>query len=343
MAVLMKTMCEPALRPNAYWCCAEADDPFDAVIQDVDDCSEMISMNTIGVFDVRTDHHKWPCSSSPSVQRSSWNIHDFDCGASLEFSLFPGDVLCVRPGEPGALMQLGSGGGFMGHVLLVIESPRCIRRHTTSALAFIDMWPAPNVQVAWAVKTLESTRHEEGFHESEQLLYVHESGRIYVMGEEPVDSNRIYKLEAPGDEVQLWHCPPKLRANFSWDLMQEVLADMKNNEANWSWSTAVRAVLLSADVSHNEEKASILQACKNSWTVDPICTTVVIVFWQRYLCRLAERTNADEGGSTPEINPTAWIVDWMPLKGDRALPGELMATMERCGWTFVSHLGKDQA
>jgi len=124
--------------------------------------------------------------------------------------------------------------------------------------------------------------------------------------------------------------------------MQHVLSDMKSQEASWSWATAVRAVLLSAEVSDQHEKASVLRMIEKSWTVDPICTSVVIVFWQRYLCRLAEIANAAGNANKAEVSPVVWIVDWMPLQGDRALPGELLGTMERCGWNMVSCVGQGE-
>merc|ERR1719491_271204 len=158
----------------------------------------------------------------------------------------------------------------MGHVLLVMESPRCIRRHTTKALPYAAMWPAPSIQVMWTVKTMESTSAEEGYHESQQLLFVDETGRILLVGEEPLrDASKLYKLEI-SEPVQLWQCPRQLRANFQRNVMREVLAQMKSSEMSWSWSTAARAVFMSAEVSMTVNEAK-LQMFKNSWKVDPIC------------------------------------------------------------------------
>lgn len=335
--------CQSGPKWENYFCCAEdaAEDNFDAAAQDdvvelgetPDSLPSIIQQ--MSAFDATNQQKPRQLGRAPAC---ATNVHHAqNAGPSLALS--PGDVICVRPREAGAFSQIGASGGFMGHVLLVIAPPKCVERHSKQALQYTDMWPNPDVQIMWAVKTLESTREEEGFHESDQLLFTDPRGQFFTVGEEPMLAERgFYKLEEP-EEVQLWLCPENLRKGFSNRVMQDVLAQMRTKEASWSWSTAVRALLLSAEVTHQDHKDQVLQSCKKSWTVDPICTSVVIVFWQRYLCRLADITNARQWAGCEEIDPASWIVDWMPLKGDRTLPGELMTAMQKTGWTIVSHLG----
>jgi hypothetical protein len=117
--------------------------------------------------------------------------------------------------------------------------------------------------------------------------------------------------------------------------MQEVLEKMRSSDASWSWSTAVRAFLFSADVSEDHESsANSMREIRACWKSDPICTSVVIVFWQKYLCKLAELHTGSDAMD--------WILRWMPVKADRALPGELLSAMERCGWIVVETLQQNR-
>jgi hypothetical protein len=183
---------------------------------------------------------------------------------------------------------------------------------------------------------MESRRNEEGFYQTDYFLFVDGIGSVYVLGEEPGD-NRFHRLEEP-EKVQLWQCPPALRKYFRVDFMHEVLGQMVEHEANWSWSTAIRAVLLPAEVPVDAEEASTLNKIMNGWKAEPICTSVVIVFWQRYLCKMAEESNATAHPNGLKVNPLEWIVNWMPLQGDRALPGEMLRALRQHGWVLISHL-----
>merc|ERR1712000_207818 len=92
--------------------------------------------------------------------------------------------------------------------------------------------------------------------------------------------------------------------------------------------TAFRAFFSSADLSRTLDGEDFLIHVKALWEAAPICTSVPITFWQRYLCRLAKGCNA----SAAEL-----IRKWMPLAADRSLPGELCSTMRKCGWTRAQH------
>jgi len=110
---------------------------------------------------------------------------------------------------------------------------------------------------------------------------------------------------------------------------------MRNHQASWSWSTAMRAVLLSANIpSYNSSHACTLDDIRECWLSDPICTSVVIVFWQRYLCQFAEEYNKMMSHQAP-TDALDWIYQYMPLKADRTLPGDLLSTLSRSGWAVI--------
>merc|ERR1740130_2021381 len=102
--------------------------------------------------------------------------------------------------------------------------------------------------------------------------------------------------------------------------MTQVLSDMKDNEASWSHFTAALAVLASAKLESAEgvQPEQTMEMVRGCWKREPICTSVVIIFWQRYLCELV-------AGS--EQQALDLILRWMPLKADRGLPGDLLGAM----------------
>jgi len=273
-----------------------------------------------------------------SVGNLTARVNTAPDGERLDLVLSPGDVLCVQ-GEAGAMTRLGATGGFMGHVLLVTAPPRGIHRHTTEALQFSSVWPNGNARVLWLVRTMESTRDAEGFHVADLLVYVEENtGNILTVAEEK--DNHFHKFDI-AEKVEVWQCPPELRTCFRLDVMHRVLAQMWRHEASWSWSTAIRAFLFSAKVPDDVRKATMMQEFQQCWSAEPICSSLVVVFWQRYLCELADVHNAARNITMTEVDALDWLLKWMPLKSDRALPGELLSTMSQCGWSLVSCISQD--
>lgn len=253
-------------------------------------------------------------------------------GDRLDKILRPGDVLCTQ-GDGGGLMRLGATGGFMGHVLLVTAQPRCVLQGSREAILFQNAWPE-GVRVLWLVRTMESTRSSQGYSESEYLMHVDDrTGRFLTIAEEI--NNVIHKLEKP-EPIDIWQCPEALRRGFRYDIMLKVLDEIRCFEGNWSWVTAVRAFFLSAQVS--EDNDSMLHELQQCWMAEPICSSLIVMFWQRYFCEYADSHNAHPGPNTTEVDALDLIMEWMPLKCDRALPGDVMSTMRECGWS--RHSGK---
>jgi hypothetical protein len=106
--------------------------------------------------------------------------------------------------------------------------------------------------------------------------------------------------------------------------MHAVLNDMRTNQKNWSWSTAVRAFLRAGGLSQQEEHPITMKEVQEAWHVEPICTSIVIRFWQQYLEKLALQASAD---------PLNLILRIMPLRADRVLPNELFIAMLACNWS----------
>jgi len=238
--------------------------------------------------------------------------------------MVPGDVLFVQ-GSPGGLWELGTNGGLMGHVMLVIEPPEKIELDTDEAHHLQLVWP-PGASEIWKVRTVESTRANKGLHEALLLLHVApDSSRLVLIGELGDGT-----VEISGETAEVWQSPEPLRARLGERLMGEVLGEMREQGASWSWATAARAVFRApSSFNGGADKVKVLREIQECWMTDPICTSVVIAFWQRVLCRAA-------GGDADDFDAAAaadLVMEYFPLKADRSLPGALLTTMSRCGWT----------
>jgi len=175
------------------------------------------------------------------------------------------------------------------------------------------------------VPTMESTHGETGLFQTETLLYIDQSTRQIIMVGDVTERHPGHREIGMGTEhiaVQLWQSPHQLRSKVNGAVASQVVAEMAAHTSDWSWVSGIRAMFLNplVEVAHD-----IISEVKECWHKAPICTSVVIVFWQRYICKMAEASGQP------------WIAgelirSFMPLKADRTLPTDLLTTMQRSGW-----------
>jgi hypothetical protein len=260
----------------------------------------------------------------------------------LDRVLGPGDVLVSK--SVGNVMQVGTMGGYFGHVMLVTGTTRRILKGSPQAFDYQSVWP-DDVDVLWAVPFVECTREVHGLHKAVLLVRVDTNdGRIIAVAEECPASEELCLCE--GDEIEAFQSPSDLRqlinsCEHRADLLSEVLAEMMKDmrHSKWSELTAVKAALMSSALDRNYEGMKALQQVHESWDESPICTTVVIAFWQRYLCKLAPYVHF---GHSQEATKRAvdLIHRWMPIRADRSLPGDLVKVMEETGWIKCKPLAR---
>jgi len=240
----------------------------------------------------------------------------------------PGDVLNIVS-DRSAMTRLGAAGGFMGHVLLAVSSPTPLDTRSELGGAFQN-FSSDGSHELYSVDILECTRAAEGLYETSVVLSLGKDGRVFLCGEQNKDD--IFIAEDL-EQVHIWQSPAQLRRqNFRSDVMVKVLEDMRTYQHNWSWSTAVRAFFLSGDISSS--KPITIKEIQDSWKAEPICTSIVVIFWQRYLHGIA---------TIERVNPLNLIMQVMPLRADRALPGELLSTMLAQGWSLADDLNNPQS
>lgn len=256
-------------------------------------------------------------------------------GDLIDLLIVPGDVFVLR--GSGQLSKIGTVQGFLGHVVLVVGSPRAIRRGTHQASELGDVWPSNSVAELWRIPTAESTRAEKGLYFVDLLVFVDKrrGNRLTLFGEISKNEVSLCKHE----EIELWQSPHDLRKGLCVDLVKHVLGDMKASQRDWSRATAVRALLTSAKLRRRAKNPKdTLRKVMAAWDRKPICTSIVVTFWQRYLLKSV----SDEAASAIDL-----ILRWMPLKADRTLPGELTRGLQAAGWVPVAaipglHSGLDK-
>lgn len=251
-------------------------------------------------------------------------------------SLCPGDVLYVPGGNGGAgLADLGTLGGLFGHVLLALEAPVRVPRGSEEAEELEPLWPSDDVSELWIVRTLECNRGSPGLHQATLVLYVVPCGGLKVAGEIEVDDLSLLQVAICDEHVELWASPEQLREPIQ-NIFDEVVREMLQHTVSWSFSTAARAFispvqsysLVGKETISAAEKDRLMHEILQSWQAAPICTSVIVGFWQRYLWKLVREAGLG-------VEPIDVLLKWMPLRADRVLPGAMLKVMQQCGWIRV--------
>lgn len=233
-----------------------------------------------------------------------------------------GDVLFIR--GVGGFTEIGTTGGYLGHFLVVVSAPEPLS--ATEAQQLREGEAGLLASRAWKVETVESTRSHRGLHRSHHVIYAEPiTGCLSIAAEllKRRDGTRFVSVER--EPLQIWRSPSEARARVTPAAVRHVLADMKACEQNWSLATAAKAVLMSASVLNRKRDGALLDELSACWQQAPICTSIVVIFWQRLLGIIATQSNDDHLGM---------ILKWLPLKADRGLPGELVSTLHECGWNL---------
>jgi hypothetical protein len=256
----------------------------------------------------------------------------------------PGDVLFA--GSNDNMMQIGAMGGYFGHAMLVTASAYRIRQDSLELRELRQTWPC-DVTDMWAVPFMECTRGHTGLHEATLLLEVdRKAGSIKAIAERSSVGGEVVVALCEGEQVEIFQSPVALSrlinsCQHRADLLAEVFAEMRMDMCSLDWSkvTAVKAALMPASLDRNREAAQSLAQLRLSWSTQPICTSVIVVFWQRYLCKLAPYIG---DGSSPDA--TRSVLDlihrWMPLKADRSLPGDVLNVLRCTGWVKCLRLNR---
>lgn len=303
-------------RGNATMICnAQQNFPFPAV--EVQDPVGKLSSNT----DVAYGKPPLRVNRPDATADIDLDIGSLDGGHNA--TIFPGDVLNIRS-RYHPMTRLGGSGGFMGHVLLAVSEARPVRPRSNVGQEFQEFFAddrTGDTPSLYSVSIVECARERPGISQSVLVLHINSEGTIRVVGE---DDGELVRYDEP-EELLIWQSPAQFRSkeHFNRDVMHQVLRDMRAHQHSWSWSTAIRSFLWSRSAA-----PTTMKEIQTSWRAEPICTSVIVVFWQQYLQRIAQIEHED---------PLQWILTNIPLKSDRVLPGELLQCLMSHGWTLWQH------
>lgn len=217
------------------------------------------------------------------------------------------------------LLQIGQSGGFLGHVLVALSPMEPVVRRSNEAATLRSIGVDP--ENVWRIMTIECTRSQAGLHKSALFVRL-EHGRVMLVAEVQPGSGTVGIFDVE-DYLDVWQSPREFRGSLNQSIVHQVVAEMGQLDCNWSFFTAARALLSSSHLSSTDDDDELLEEIQAGWSCSPICTTIPIAFWQRYLCKLAAAT----GQSAATL-----VKRWMPIRADAVLPGALVSAMLGCGW-----------
>jgi len=167
---------------------------------------------------------------------------------------------------------------------------------------------------------------------------VRRSGRASSAGIMPGDHLTERFVESDGSVLAIFRSDIR-RKKLDEEAFENAVSEVEQQKLGWSLRTASRAVMSKAvgnsrfckDEYAGEAGMQRMSAeLRAHWAKDPICTTVPIRVWQRYLF---EVWDGDDMAAAAEV------LRVMPCRGDRTLPSELWAALLETGlWSEVELL-----
>ena len=185
------------------------------------------------------------------------------------------------------------------------------------------------------VRVLESTQGRRGVHWYTAALAVLPSSPGLWMFGELRDKGKWVTISPPR-RFEILQAPARARCQMAspkaLETFKTACIDTKNATratptSNWSLRTAVVSFFLSP-FQARLRKTPRPDALRGHWAVPPICTSVCIEAWQRFL--LASAATDAQGCDS--------IIDVVPCRADRTLPRTFLQLLKQRGWRRVTDL-----
>jgi len=126
---------------------------------------------------------------------------------------------------------------------------------------------------------------------------------------------------------------------FDGELFQAATRVCAAESQKWSKMTAIRALsakraaINQADFADARSRQDLMQDIRKRWNKKPICSSVAIQVWQKYIEMLFS-------GSAESTDLAAQqILRWMPVYSDQTTPSMLMKVLSQCGWMLLGNCG----
>jgi hypothetical protein len=243
---------------------------------------------------------------------------------------------------PGGIFLCGPDSFGIHHVIL----SRGTLRKEDDLATFLDIEPGTEL---WSCKTIEATQgsHDEcaWWYHATTYFTRDPEGAVHLVADCPDDEDVLCVAEKPVSFKVLLH---PFRSEFGnpeldYDIFHSVIEEGAADSKQYGKMTAVKAwianhmgpgliaktgVLNPACYQDLKSRQRLLSAVHKSWCEAPICSSVAIKTWQKYL--EASSDSPDEAAQN--------IVDCMPCLCHRTLPSVLVKTLSSGGWILRSTL-----
>lgn len=201
---------------------------------------------------------------------------------------------------------------------------------------------APGMTV-YSFPTVESSDLERGvdtaWKTGHRFVFVDsDTNQLMLLGE-MVDGCDILYVEDEAQPVKVLQHPLRPgRGGPAFDFVAfgKAVTHLSQTSKTWSLATALRSLSSTNEVINaapyledSNARAKLFKDLSQSWDTPPICSSVVVKVWQCYFLYAcgAERTDA----------AVQYILQYMPLRCDLALPSQVVQALSRCGWIVMTH------
>lgn len=251
--------------------------------------------------------------------------------------LRPGDIMNYR------------GGNRWGHIVLIVSPPdACVARK------LLDLPPVPESrgkggsqtavrprlgpQIAqdypyFLVRVLQSASNMSAIAVTTCTLAIHPRTRqicaVAPAGQKGV--MRITEGQTPGVPIDM-DCvmSPLSHDTIDYNIFGLCIDEIMRSpiDQEWSFKTAVNSYLRQGKLKSSkyatpQGKKRLAAKMEDRWLKAPICSSVPPRFWQKYLLKDAYKRQVPD----PECTWADTVLNFIPVKDDRILPGELVDTL----------------
>lgn len=163
---------------------------------------------------------------------------------------------------------------------------------------------------------------------------VRPGGAADAAGIKPGD--RLSATRRSGESIQVAFHRDVRRVRLDWKAFHMAIWEVEQQKLQWSLRTAARAVMQGSHIDKDKYTGAVGRTrlaaeLRDIWERDPICTTVPIRVWQRYIFSIWDND---------DVSAAEEVLRVMPCRGDRTLPSELWRILKETKlWSEVC-LGK---
>jgi hypothetical protein len=199
----------------------------------------------------------------------------------------------------------------------------------------------------FSCSTIESTAQAQGedvvwYPSQYYIARDRKNGEAMFVADMPHGSNE-FEIADPIPVKLLLHPfrPGHLGPPLDLSMFRQSVEECAVGSKAWSLKTAAKGmtrrrkatyVMNDSKYPDPESRVELLDEIHKRWQGKPICTSVIIMVWQRYL-----EMAAGGGPDAPDL-AAQYILRFMPLWSDSTLPSGLLKELSMCNWVMRGNI-----